>query len=401
MHSHVRGISLLLPLAVLVFSPGVLGREERPAPPPHEIPEYLAHRTKRTHLGAEGGNAKTESAVRAGLDWLARHQSEKGYWDAAGFKGRCEGDECDGEGYALYDPGVTGLALLAFLADGQTYKSGDHRSAVMNAVKYLKIIQGPEGCFGPRSAREFVYNHAIATLAWVEVYALTGSKLFAESGQRAVDFIQKAQNPGMGWRYGVRPEDNDSSVTAWMLVALHAAREAGLKVDPASFAGAEKFLGTVVDPETGEFGYTAKGTGAARAAHLMDKYPAKNSASLTALGMLSRLLLAKSVKQEKATSRMRLGKTLCLSLPPRWETPYLDMYYWYYGSMALFQLGGKDWKEWNTALKKALLPHQRKKGCAKGSWDPAGPWGANGGRVYSTAMCTLMLQSYYRYGRIQ
>jgi hypothetical protein len=68
--------------------------------------------------------------------------------------------------------------------------------------------------------------------------------------------------------------------------------------------------------------------------------------------------------------------------------------------MALFQCGGHAWKTWNKALKEALLPNQASKGCAKGSWEPAGPWGARGGRVYATALGALMLESYYRFARI-
>ena len=31
-----------------------------------------------------------------------------------------------------------------------------------------------------------------------------------------------------------------------------------------------------------------------------------------------------------------------------------------------------------------------------GSWDPSGPWGRYGGRLYSTAISTLTLEVYYR-----
>ena len=36
----------------------------------------------------------------------------------------------------------------------------------------------------------------------------------------------------------------------------------------------------------------------------------------------------------------------------------------------------------------------------KGSWDPIGPWGGDGGRVYSTSVMAMCLQVYYRYGRV-
>jgi hypothetical protein len=38
--------------------------------------------------------------------------------------------------------------------------------------------------------------------------------------------------------------------------------------------------------------------------------------------------------------------------------------------------------------------------CYAGSWDPSGPWGTAGGRVYSTALLTLCLEVTYRYERV-
>ena len=58
-------------------------------------------------------------------------------------------------------------------------------------------------------------------------------------------------------------------------------------------------------------------------------------------------------------------------------------------------VGGKPWKTWSKALLEAVLPHQDK----NGSWPPAGVWGADGGRVYSTAMMVLALETSYRHAR--
>ena len=79
------------------------------------------------------------------------------------------------------------------------------------------------------------------------------------------------------------------------------------------------------------------------------------------------------------------------------------MYYWYYGTYAMFQMSAhnsKYWKGWNVAMKDALLPNQRKDSDEKGSWDPIGPWGHAGGRVYSTALGVLCLEVYFRYAKV-
>ena len=86
---------------------------------------------------------------------------------------------------------------------------------------------------------------------------------------------------------------------------------------------------------------------------------------------------------------------------PKWdENGGCDMYYWYYGTYAMFQMGGTGWKKWNSAMKEAVLAHQQSDADEKGSWDPVGPWGYSGGRIYSTALMTLCIEVYFRYGKV-
>ena len=81
-----------------------------------------------------------------------------------------------------------------------------------------------------------------------------------------------------------------------------------------------------------------------------------------------------------------------------------DLYYWYYGSLAMFQQGGDYWDQWNEAMKPALCKNQNNKRslCLFGSWDPEGTvWGDEyGGRVYTTAIGALTLEVYYRYSKM-
>ena len=75
----------------------------------------------------------------------------------------------------------------------------------------------------------------------------------------------------------------------------------------------------------------------------------------------------------------------------------VNLYYWYYGTMAMYHTGGEPWRLWNEALQKVLLKRQVVEGQNQGSWAPDGVWGGYGGRVYSTAMATLCLEVYYRH----
>ena len=75
-----------------------------------------------------------------------------------------------------------------------------------------------------------------------------------------------------------------------------------------------------------------------------------------------------------------------------------NLYYWYYGTLALFHVQGSAWQQWNDAMQQQLLRQQRNDGQLAGSWDAdCCVWGCYGGRIYSTALATLCLEVYYRY----
>ena len=81
----------------------------------------------------------------------------------------------------------------------------------------------------------------------------------------------------------------------------------------------------------------------------------------------------------------------------------IDYYYWYYGTLAMYQVGKDYWKSWNVAMKDTLIKHQlqREDGCEWGSWDPdVAKWGGMGGRVYATAINCLTLEVTFRYPRV-
>jgi hypothetical protein len=81
---------------------------------------------------------------------------------------------------------------------------------------------------------------------------------------------------------------------------------------------------------------------------------------------------------------------------PKWDS--VNLYYWYYATLVMFQQGGENWKAWNESMKPALCDNQRKAGYEDGSWDPVGGGHIpTGGRVMSTALGCLCLEVYYRY----
>jgi hypothetical protein len=353
--------------------------------------------------GVGGAGGRTNAAVVAGLEWLKKHQDEDGHWDTANFmKHDTDGEPCTGAGNPVNDVGITGLALLAFLGDGNTLRIGPYRDVVRKGIKYIQEQQREsDGLLGMPSSQEYMYSHAIATLAVCEAYGLSENyRPLKAVAQNAINYIAQARNTYGVWRYQPRGGDSDTSITGWMVQALLSAKEFQLNVDEAAFKAALTWFDSVTDPATGSSGYTQRGEGSSRPAAVMDKFPNAKTESLTAVVLLCRWLMH---EEPKDSPTMAPAAETIMRKQPVWNEAdgSIDMYYWYYASYAMYQVGGKHWNDWSKKMTDAILKTQKDKGNFKGSWDPVDPWGSEGGRVYSTAILVLCLEAYYRYGRVQ
>jgi hypothetical protein len=356
------------------------------------------------NLRAAGGSG-TEQALKDGLKWLKNHQSPDGYWDVDNYWANnvLGGTTCsDGAGNANQDVGVTGLALLAFLGDGHTMRDGIYKNVVTKGIKWLREQQDFEtGLIGEELGHTFLYDHGIASLAICEAYYFSKSPMIKTTAQKSINYISRARNPYGAWRYDVPPVgDNDTSVSGWMVFALKSAEDAGLKTDKEAYVGALNWFDEVTDQANGRVGYDSMGSVSSRVTGVNDNYPPEKGEAMTSVGLLCRFFLGQDPKDHDIMTK---HADLLRKTPPVWDPEGFgcDMYYWYYGSYAMYQMGGKHWKDWNQELKPAVVDSQRKEsGDYKGSWDPVGPWGHSGGRVYSTALMVLCLEVYFRYSRV-
>ena len=330
-----------------------------------------------------GGSRQTEQAVAAAIDWLVRHQSPDGSWGARAFERQCQGargEKCGNAGNFEFDVGLTGLALLCLIHGGSTVELGPHRDHVKKGLDFLVSRMQEHGKFTTTSGW-YMYQHALATQALAEGYGTSGDPFLKQAAQKAVDFLVFAQNRELGgWRYEART-DCDTSVTGWVVLALATAHDARLRV--AGFQGAREWIDRVTEPAYYRVGYT----------HALDG--ATHEPRLTAVGMVCRLALGTPSNHPALT----VGKEWCLRQLP--TANYVDLYFAYYTTLALFQLGGDPWKRWNDAMVPALLAriHDSKEGCRRGSFDSQGVYPEYGGRVYGTALSCLMLEVYYRYDK--
>ncbi len=359
-------------------------------------------------------DARVAGPVADALAWLAAHQSPDGHWSCAAFDEQCghRGADtlCDGAGSPAFDVGVSSLALLAFLGAGQTDRHGEHARTVRDGLRFLVNVQQPDGNFGSPTSAQSTYDHVLATLALVEVWELSGRDLrFRAPAERGLAHLASLRNPGGAWRYRpFHPEmsttPNDMSVTGWAILTLTVAKKYGLRIDERALGDALAFLDEMTDPDTGITGYTSRGGRPAREAGSEALWPAAQSQSMTAVGVLCRIFADPDLKAPGDQEMVKRGAAAIAALPPLWsdELPgRRDFYFWYYGSYALFQVGGDAWKTWERALLPAIAGHQHKEGERRGSWDPQpDPWGSTGGRVYSTAILALTLEVYSRYATV-
>ena len=341
--------------------------------------------------------AKLRGALGRGLEWLVSHQSADGRWDADEFmKLDIEGEPCDGAGGATHDVGVTGLALLALLGDGNTLRIGPHKGAVERAVKWLHEQQAEDGRLCSKASHSFIYNHAIATYALTEAYGLSKSAPLRATAQKALNYLESHRNPYAVWRYQRRDNDNDTSVTGWCLMAYCSAKDFGLQINETALQLGQSWFDSMTDPTNGRCGYTKRGERSARApGNLATRFPPELGECMTAVALCCRAFLG--VERDRITD---LQADLLLATPPSADPKARDFGYWYWGTYAMHQIGGDRWRRWAAHLEAPIVERQRHEGNVAGSWDPDGVWGHEGGRVYSTALACLTLQASYRHATL-
>lgn len=337
---------------------------------------------------------RERKALGRALVWLERHQGDSGGWSSADFSDACPEpkEACGDPGRAQYDVGLTGLSLLAFLRAGHDESSDQHGETIKDAAKYLVgQAQADTGLIGDMLGHEFLYSHIIATLALCRLQVVSPQDGRRAVLQAAIDYLQRAQNPGSGWRYDAPPSgSNDTSMTGWAMQALHVADAAGLTVDPAAVSGGLAWLEQVHETKTGRFGYTESGSRSSRITGVNEHIASVGTEALTALALHAQLTIA---AEKRDLERLKPSIGLLLAAMPEWgeEGASADLYYWVHGTDAMALVGGKRWRSWRKAVLAALLDEEHKRKHLAGSWDPVGPWGLIGGRVYSTAMAALVL----------
>ena len=334
-----------------------------------------------------GGSVQAERAVLKALRWLKEHQNADGSWSNS------------------QKDAMAGLGLLTFLAHGEVPESEEFGPTVQKAMDYLtrRMMAVPES---EEKGLVRAYVNGIVTYALCEAYGITKLPFLKPPMERGLGFIIRGQQENGGWNYNYNPRSHqephepdrwDLSVSGWQVQALKAGYVAGANV-PGLFEAIEKSIDFVknVTYKDGEFGYSSPGDG---------------SWGMQGAGTLALQLLGEGRARETREGIENIAKNAEVKWKRdgQYKVHANPTYNWYYLTQAMFHAGRRRWRHWNDMFAKELIRNQK----PDGHWECPGKqkflWkDPKSGKMktytqpeydpyYSTTLCCLSLQVYYRY----
>lgn len=350
----------LLPIAACLLGL-TLPASAQTAPSPRPRPDGLADQP-----GLVRGDEITpqqRQSVEKGLAWLARNQGPNGEYGARAG------------GYGATSA-ITSLAGLAFMSAGNLPGRGKYGENTQRCVDYILSCSQESGLLAADNSHGVMYSHGFATLFLAEAYGMTGDENVKEKLQKAIRLIQQCQNREGGWRYLPIPLDADISVTICQVMALRAARDAGIKVEKETIDRAIHYVRSCQNADGG-FSYMANFGGGGGSGF-------ERSAAGVAALYYAGIFEGDDIRRGLDYIRQFLpgagvgGQTI-------------SHYYYgqYYAVQAMFLAGGDYWARWYPAIREELLAKQD---ANTGSWP-----GAEVSEDYSTSIALIVLQMPNRY----
>jgi hypothetical protein len=273
--------------------------------------------------------------------------------------------------------GVTGIALMAYLAGGEDPNHGRYAERVRGAVRAILNVQDGTTGFIPES----MYHHGFAMLALAEAYGAVDERMLRESGPvprsigEALELAvhcavtSQEQNPQHAWRYTPDSSDADTSVSGAVLMGLLAARNAGIVVPDTAIDGAIEYFRSMT-MQDGSVGYSGFGGG--------------DSLNRSAIATAA-LAVAKRKDLPAYTATLSYLRDRV-----EHESSYHAEYFRYYMAQALFQGDPELWRRWSRDNTQRALEWQRDDGAIHGPGGDAG-----GGPGYATGMMLLSVALEY------
>lgn len=294
-----------------------------------------------------------ERSIERGLLWLQKEQRPDGSWGSGAYEG---------------NTAVTALAGMAFMAAGSTPDRGPHGREVRRAIDYLLANTQRSGFISvvKGAGHGPMYGHGFSTMFLAECYGMTNRNEVRDTLSRAVKLIVQSQNAEGGWRYEPQRAEADVSVTSCQVIALRAARNAGVFVPKETIDRAIEYIKKCQNADGG-FRYMLA------AGERESGFPR----SACALAALFSAGVYEGPEIKKSVAYLERFK-------PASGVAHRETYYeygHYYGVQAMWQIGGDAWNRWYPSVRDDLIARQQ----ANGSWPSQTSVEA------ATAMCVVAL----------
>jgi hypothetical protein len=364
-------------LAALIFVPLAASGQTVVPPPSSDV------------LSAEQWKA-VDVGVDRGLAWLAARQQEDGSIPTL----------------ESGQPGITSLAIMAFLSRGHRPGAGPYGAFLDRAIDFVIEQQRESGLLYGGStdmpatdwyqgSHTATYNHAIAGLMLCEAYGMTDeqrAKKLRPAITKAIDFARQMQRrpseyekDKYGWRYfkhhgTPNKGEADLSVTGWFIMFYRSAKNAEFDIPEQFVDEAVQFVRACYVPEKGIF--------------LYGPYPddRHTSRAMNGAGLLALTITGHYDEKIADAAAQKL-----LDQPFKEYNARIrhDRYHYgaYYCSQAMFMLGGERWRKFYPPLAMTLIQNQ----------SPQGHWQSENcnnddvyGNGYTTALAILSLTPPYQ-----
>ena len=308
---------------------------------------------------------QSQAAVKKGLEYLARTQSQDGDWT----------NLRDGNAYPIT---MASIAGMAFLANGNTPTRGQYADNVRRVERFLLgnstssgLITGP----GQEEGRP-MHGHGFALMFLSECYGMeTDERIRTKLKKVIVEGIKltsRGQSNLGGWTYTPGGGD-EGSVTVTQMQGLRAANNAGFSVPKATIEEAVKYLERCRTADGGiQYSYGSGGDTRLpiTAAAIATLYNAGEYDS-----RLADSCMAYVWKRFKAQKEFSKGEGH-------------DFYTHLYAAQAFYQAGDKYWDDYSPTTRDQVIKMQQ----ADGSWNGDGV-----GPVYGTGIALVILQLPYKF----
>ena len=327
----------------------------------------------------------SERALQKGLEWLARNQGPEGNWNSN-------------------DLGLVGMGALAFLSAGYLPGRGRYGNTVQRALNFVTRNAKPSGLLNISNAQRDMYNHGLAAFALGQAYGMTNDKALSNVLDKSLKLISNTQAEDGGWDYRARRQGrgHDLSLVVMQAKALRGAMDSGLEVSPEVVGSAIQSVRRYYKSRSGKNGLSNPKAAMLEAGQFTYS-GGHGTLAMAACGVVC-------LQEFGQYADWRIGKNLDViqaaigrdSAPGsrNGKLPCEDAYTLYYVGQALYQVGGKRWRESYPRLRDYLVASQMLnagESAQDGLWRDHKRVGGQPGDLYGTAVACFVLAMPNRY----